>query len=185
MFPHPQQEDKEQVIFWTRWDIQWENVSVQRTKTQQIVIKMQPDLCPEKTSILYQLFPLSEELPGAHNASAVLRCGEAQQTAGWASLNEKQQVWNWGEGEGRDERRKQITGCGQSYTHYIERTWKALSKVPTSVQCIYKDSNKSHWAEQPEGALRLCNLMALCSLKSKSSAGFGGVPGQAPHGSQD
>lgn len=185
MFPHSQQEDKEQVIFWAHWDTRWENGSVQCTKTQQTVIKMQPDLCPEKTSALYQLFPLSEELPGAQDASAVLRCEEAQQTAGWASRNEKQQVQNGGDGEGRDERRKQITGCGQGYTHYIERTWKALLKVPTSVQCIYKDSNKSHRAEQPGGAWGLCNLMALCSLKSKIRAGFGRVPSQALQSSQD
>lgn len=148
---------REQVIFWVHWDTQWENVRVQCT--QQIVFKMQPNLCPEKTSILYWFFPLSEK-----NFSP---------------------LWNRQEGEGGDERKKQITGCGQGYTHYIERTWKALLKLPTSVQCIYKDSNKSHRAEQPEGALCLCNLMALCSLKSKSSSGFGRVPGQTPHGSQD
>lgn len=40
-------------------------------------------------------------------------------------------------------------------------------------------------AEQPGGALHLCNLMALCSLKPKSSGRFQEVPGQALHGFQD
>lgn len=40
-------------------------------------------------------------------------------------------------------------------------------------------------AEQPEGALYWCNLMALCSQKSKSSGGFQRVPSQALCGFQD
>lgn len=71
--------------------------------------------------------------------------------------------------------------------YYIERTWKALLKVLTSVQCIYKDSNKSHRAEQPEGALCLCNLMALCSLKSKKQLWIweSPWPGPAPRTIRD
>lgn len=64
-------------------DTQGESVSVQCTKTQQTVIKMQPDLRPEKKQRSLQFFsPLSQDLPAAHDASAALRCGEARQTAG-------------------------------------------------------------------------------------------------------
>lgn len=44
---------------------------------QRTVIKMQPDLRPEKDGILYNFFPLSQDPPAVHDASAALQRGEA------------------------------------------------------------------------------------------------------------